>query len=48
MECVVLPDMSRYLSGWTPERLSFQLRTALEAWREERTLGISRRDTRAA
>lgn len=48
MECVLLPDMSRYLSGWTPERLSFQLRTALEAWREERTLGVNRRDTRAA
>lgn len=46
MECVLLPDMSRYLPGWTAERLSFQLRSALDAWREERE--ILGRNTRAA
>lgn len=36
LECVVLPDMCRRLPGWTAERLAFQLRSALDAWREER------------
>lgn len=49
MECVVLPDMSRYLPGWTAERLSFQLRSALDAWRDERLTGQrDKRSTRAA
>lgn len=50
MECVVLPDMTRFLHGWTAERLSFQLRSAIDTWRSERTLGLraAQRGTRAA
>jgi O-acetyl-ADP-ribose deacetylase (regulator of RNase III) len=49
MECVVLPDMCRRLPGWTAERLCFQLRSALDTWREERDSGLrSAPGTRAA
>jgi O-acetyl-ADP-ribose deacetylase (regulator of RNase III) len=49
LESVVLPDMSRYLPGWTAERLSLQLRCALDAWRDEREiLRTGNRSTRAA
>lgn len=49
LECILLPDMSRYLPGWTAERLCFQLRSALDAWRQERQfLGTEGRGWRAA